>query len=306
LASVASTEIDKTTQAGLIAGLAAYTLWGFLPLVFKLVEHVPAVTVVADRTIWSLLLVGIMLAVVGRLGEVRAAFADPATFRSMVISSLILGANWLIYIYAVESDQVLETSFGYFINPLASVALGMAFLGERLNRWQTVSIIIAIVAILIQAIGLAGVPWVALSIAGTFAVYGYFRKTAKVSSASGLFAETLVLTPLALGYLVFTFIRDGGIGPHGDLGTLGLLALTGPATAVPLLLFGFAVQRLRLTTIGMLQYIAPSIAFVLAIAAFGEHLNPVRLLGFGLIWLSLAIYTLDSVLRRRALAAQQA
>jgi chloramphenicol-sensitive protein RarD len=132
----------------------------------------------------------------------------------------------------------------------------------------------------------------------SFGFYGYFRKTAKVGSATGLFVETLVLAPLALGYVLYTFIRDGGIGPHADPGTLGLLLLTGPATALPLLLFAFAVQRLRLTTIGMLQYLAPSIAFILAVTAFGEPINATRLVSFGLIWLSLAIYTADSVMRR--------
>lgn len=260
-------------------------------------------TVVADRTLFSLVLVGLILAAVGRLGEVRAALRDGKTLRSMLVSSLILGVNWLIYVYAIESGQVLETSFGYFINPLANVALGMLLLGERLNTRQAVAIGIAVVAIGIQAIGLAGIPLVALGLAGTFAAYGYFRKTASVGSAVGLFTETLLLAPLALGYLAYTFIVDGGPGPHADPLTLGLLVLTGPATAVPLLLFAYAVQRLRLTTVGMLQYVAPSIAFVLAIGVFGEHLNPLRLLGFALIWVSLAIYTADSIMRRRAPAA---
>jgi chloramphenicol-sensitive protein RarD len=306
LASVSTTPQlpgDKSLRSGLIAGLLAYTLWGFLPIIFKLVSHVPSVTVVADRTLCSLLLVGIILAVAGRTAEIRVALADPATLRSMLLSAVILGANWLIYVYAIETDQVLETSLGYFINPLANVAMGMLLLGERLNRWQMVSIGIAVVAIGIQAIGLAGLPVIALSIAITFAAYGYFRKTAKVSSAAGLFVETMLMAPLAAGYLIFTFIRDGGVGPHGDPATLGLLLLTGPATAVPLLLFAFAVQRLKLTTIGMLQYIAPSIAFVLAIAVFGEHLSPIRLLSFALIWLSLIVYTTDSVIRRRAAAS---
>lgn len=289
-------------QAGLLAGIAAYGLWGFLPLVFKWLDHVPSPTVVADRTLWSLVLVGLMLTVAGRLAEVRKALADAATLRSMAISSLILGGNWLIYVYAVETGQVLETSFGYFINPLMNVLLGVALLGERLNRRQMIAIAIAAVAISIQAVSLGGVPYIALGLALTFAAYGYFRKTARVSSTPGLFVETLLLTPVALGYLVFTFIQDGGPGPHADPGTLLLLMATGPATAVPLLLFAFAIQRLTLTTIGMLQYIAPSIAFLLAILVFGEHLDPLRLLSFALIWLSVGIYTADSVLRRRNVA----
>jgi chloramphenicol-sensitive protein RarD len=303
LASVAtpsSTPGAARLPGGLAVAIATYSLWGFLPLAFKPVSHVPSATVVADRMLWSLLFVGVIMIVAGRLREVRAAFADRQTVRSMLISSLLLGGNWLIYVWAIESGQVLETSFGYFINPLANILLGVVLLGERLSRWQIVSITIAAIAIGIQAIGLSGIPFIALGLASTFAAYGYFRKTAKVSSAAGLMVETLMMAPVAAGYLAYTFIRDGGIGQHADPQTLMFLALTGPATAVPLLLFAFAVQRLKLTTIGMVQYIAPSIAFLLAIFVFGEPLNGLRLVSFALIWLSLVIFTADSVIRHRA------
>lgn len=290
-------------QAGLVSGLAAYVAWGFLPLLFDRLRHVGPPTLVADRTLWSLLLVGAILIVAGRTAEVRAVLRDWRSVRAMAMAALLLACNWLIYVYAVETNQVLEASFGYFINPLVNVALGVVLLGERLNRWQTFSVAIAAVGIGIQAMGLGGVPYIALSLAVTFALYGYLRKTAKASSASGLFVETLLLAPVALGYLIFTFVQGGGLGVHADPGTLFLLALTGPATAGPLLLFAYAVQRLRLSTIGMLQYIAPSIQFVLAISFFGEHLNGTRLISFGLIWLSLAVYTADSIVRYRRQAA---
>lgn len=283
-------------QSGLVAGLAAYTLWGFLPLLFKLVEHVGAATVVADRTLCSLVFVGIILLFVRRFGEVRAALADFATVRAMALSAVLLACNWLIYVYAVETGQVLEASFGYFINPMINVAMGMAFLGERQNRMQGIAIGIACIALGIQAIGLGNVPYIALGLGITFALYGFVRKTAKVAATPGLFVETLLLAPVALAYLVFTFMTAGP-GPHTDPQTLFLLLLTGPATAVPLLLFNFAVRRLRYTTIGMLQYVAPSIAFVLAIVVFEEHLNWVRVLSFGLIWLSLIVFTVGSMRR---------
>jgi chloramphenicol-sensitive protein RarD len=289
-------------RAGFIAALAAYVLWGFLPILFKAIHGVGSVTIVAERTLFSLVFVGIILVLVRRTGEIRTALADPKTLRSMLISAVVLATNWLIYVYAVESGQILETSFGYFINPLANVVLGIVLLGERLNPWQTVALLIAAVAIGIQAVGLSGIPFIALSIALTFAAYGYFRKTANVSSAPGLFVETLLLAPVAALYMAYVFIRDGA-GAHADPATLGLLVLTGPATAVPLLLFAFAVQRLRLTTIGMLQYIAPSIAFLVAVFMFGEPLNAMRLLSFALIWLSLIVYTIDSFRRRRAAAS---
>ncbi|WP_423067424.1 EamA family transporter RarD [Devosia sp. CN2-171] len=302
MASITTAE-QRRTDSGLVAGLAAYLLWGFLPLLFNLMRHVGATTLVADRTLWSLLLVGVIMIVGGRTAEVRAILRDWKAVRSMAVAAFVLAGNWLIYVYAVETNQVLEASFGYFINPLVNVAMGVALLGERLNRWQTVAVAIAVVAIGIQAVGLGGVPYIALSLALTFALYGYIRKTAKASSITGLFVETLVLSPVALAYLLITFAIDGNFGVHADPYTLFLLMLTGPATALPLLLFAFAVQRLRLTTIGMLQYLAPSIQFVLAIMLFGEHLNGVRLASFALIWLSLIVYTTDSVVRRRRVEA---
>jgi chloramphenicol-sensitive protein RarD len=304
LATLPETTLDapalaaRDARSGLLVGLVCYLLWGFLPLLFHALQDVGSVTIVADRTICSLVVVGLILAATRRLPEVGAALRHGPTLRSMIISSVLLAANWLIFVWAVENEFVLEASFGYFINPLVNVAIGMVLLGERQNRWQWVAIAVATVAILMQAIGIGRIPYIALGLALTFGFYGYFRKTAKVGSATGLFVETLVLVPVALAYLIYTFIRDGGIGLHADPYHLGLLLLTGPATAAPLLMFAYAVQRLRLTTIGMLQYISPSITFLLAITLFGEPLNGTRLLSFGLIWLSLAIYSADSFARR--------
>ncbi len=280
-------------RGGLLAGLLAYSLWGFLPLLFKLLDGVGAALIVAERTVWSLLLVGAILLLGRRMGEVRKALGNPAVLRGMALSCVLLAVNWLIYVWAVETGQVLEASFGYFINPLVNIAIGMVILGERQNFWQTVSIAIACIAILIQSIGIGRVPYVALSLALSFGFYGYFRKTAKVQSTAGLFVETLILAPIALAYIGYSILTSG-LGPHADPTKLFLLMMTGPATAVPLLLFAFAVQRLRLTTIGMLQYIAPSMQFVMAITLFGEHLNATRLVSFGLIWLSLLVFSLDS------------
>ncbi|HEY0853992.1 MAG TPA: EamA family transporter RarD [Devosia sp.] len=301
MASVTNTApiSEENRRAGLTAGLAAYVLWGFLPLLFKQVEHVGSVGVVAERTFWSLLIVGVIVAVSRRMPEVRAAFRDWKTVRSLALSAVLLACNWLIYIYAVETGQVLEASFGYFINPMINVALGMIFLGERQNRMQTIAIGIAIVALVIQAWGLGNFPFIAVSLAITFAVYGFVRKTVSVGSTTGLFVETLLLSPLVIGYMIWSFATEG-LGAHADPATAFWLLMTGPGTAAPLLLFAFAVQRLRYTTIGMLQYIAPSIAFVLAIVIFGEHLNLVRIISFGLIWLSLIVFTAGSMPPRRA------
>ncbi|WP_224703024.1 EamA family transporter RarD [Devosia aquimaris] len=289
---------------GVVAALAAYILWGFLPLLFRQVEAVGSVMIVAERTLWSLLLLGGILALSGGFGDVRALFADRRRALMTLLSAVLLAGNWLLYVWAVETGQVLEASFGYFINPLVNVAMGMVLLGERQNRLQTVSILIAVVAIGIQAIGLGRVPVIALGLALSFGFYGYFRKTAQLGPASGLFSETVMLAPAAAAYVIFNLMTVGP-GIHADPYYMTLLVFTGPATAIPLLLFAFAVRRLRLTTIGMFQYIAPSIQFLLAIFLFGEHLNGLRLVSFALIWLSLAVYSYDSFRRRgqaRALA----
>jgi chloramphenicol-sensitive protein RarD len=200
---------------------------------------------------------------------------------------------------------VLEASFGYFINPMVNIAIGVVLLGERLNRWQWVAISVALVAIVIQAAGVGRVPFIALGLALSFGLYGFFRKTAQVGSSGGLFVETLVLAPLALAYLGWSFVQDGGVGPHANPYDLTLLILCGPATAVPLLLFAFAAQRLRLATVGMLQYLSPTIQFGLAITVFGESLNALKLLSFALIWVSLAIYSADLLRQRGRVVAQQ-
>jgi chloramphenicol-sensitive protein RarD len=287
---------------GVWAALGSYAMWGFLPIHFRLLSAVPAAMIVAERTVWSLLLLAIILFISRRMDEVRAIFADGARVRRLALCAVILGVNWLIYVWAVETEQVLEASFGYFINPLVSVAIGMVFLGERQNSWQVVAIAIACVAIAVQAIGLGSFPVIAVGLALTFGFYGFFRKTAKVGSTSGLFVETLILAPLGLAYIAY-ITATAGPGPHADPWTLFLLIMTGPVTAVPLMLFAYGVQRLRLTTIGMLQYLAPTLQFLVAILLFGEPLNSTRLISFGLIWVSIAIFTADGLRQRRARAA---
>ena len=285
------------TRNGVIAALVAYFAWGFLPILFRQLDSVGSVAIVAERTLWSLVLLAIILGFMGGFGEVRALLADRKRALVTLLSAVLLAGNWLLYVWAVETGQVLEASFGYFINPLVNVAMGMVLLGERQNRLQTISILIAVVAIGIQAVGLGAIPFVALGLALSFGFYGYFRKTAHLGPANGLFAETLMIAPAALGYVIFDIVSNG-VGPHADPYLMTLLVLTGPATAVPLLLFAYAVRRLRLTTIGMFQYIAPSIQFLVAIFLFGEHLNGLRLLSFALIWLSLMVFSYDSFRRR--------
>jgi chloramphenicol-sensitive protein RarD len=287
---------------GALAALGAYLFWGFLPILFRLLDEAGAVLIVAERTLWSLVLLAIVIGATGGFGEVRAVFRNWRRLRVIAISSVLLGGNWLLYVWAVETGQVLEASFGYFINPLVNVAIGMIFLGERQNRLQTVAIAIACVAILIQATGLGNVPYVALGLALSFGFYGYIRKTAQAGPATGLFAETAFIAPIALAYVAYNVFVNGA-GVHAEPQLLALLMLTGPATAVPLLLFAYGIRRLRMTTIGMIQYLSPSIQFLLAIFLFGEHLNGLRLVSFALIWLSLVIFSYDSFRRHGRAAA---
>lgn len=290
------------TRKGVVAALSAYLLWGFLPILFHLLDQAGSVLIVAERTLWSLVLLAAFLAVTSGFTEIRSILVDFRRMRVIAVSALLLVCNWLLYVWAVETGQVLEASFGYFINPLVSVAIGMVFLGERQNRMQTIAIAIAIVAILIQAAGIGRVPLIALGLAFSFGFYGFIRKTAQTGPATGLFAETLVVAPLAMGYVIFDIVRNG-VGVHADPTLMLLLIATGPATAVPLLLFAYGVRRLRLTTIGMFQYLAPSIQFLLAILMFGEELNALRLLSFALIWVSLIVFSWDSYSQRRRMTA---
>jgi chloramphenicol-sensitive protein RarD len=280
-------------RSAFIAGLGANVFWGLLPILFHFLDGASALTAVANRMVWSLLVVGIILGVGGRFAGVLAVLKDWRTVRGLLLSALLLAGNWLLYVWAVQNGHVLEGSFGYFINPLVNVATGMLFFGERQNRWQALAIFIAIVAIGIQAVGIGGVPYISLGLALSFGFYGYVRKTVHVPSTTGLFVETLVLLPLAVLYIAYSLLTEGA-APYLDPRTLTLLVLTGPATAAPLLLFAYAVRRLRLTSVGMLQYIAPSFQFVLAVGFFHEQLTPVRLLSFVLIWISLAVFSADS------------
>lgn len=289
------------TRKGVVAALSAYLLWGFLPILFRLLEEAGALLIVAERTLWSLVLLAIIIAATGGFAEVWRVLTDWRRMRVIALSAVLLVANWLLYVWAVETGQVLEASFGYFINPLVNVAIGMVLLGERQNRLQTLAIGIAVVAILIQAVGLGKVPFIALGLAFSFGFYGFIRKTAQAGPATGLFAETVVVAPLAMGYIAYDLAVHGA-GVHADPGLMLLLVATGPATAVPLLLFAYGVRRLRLTTIGMFQYLAPSIQFLVAITLFNEALNPMRLLSFGLIWLSLMVFSYDSFRQRRRVA----
>ncbi|MGA2255338.1 MAG: EamA family transporter RarD [Thermoguttaceae bacterium] len=280
------------SKRGIIYGIAAYGSWGLIPLYFKAVASVAPVEVLAHRALWSFAMLAVLVAFLGRWKELGRELRNAKLLAMLGLSTLFVATNWLMFIYAVISGQVLQASLGYFINPLVNVLLGMVFLGERLRSYQTLSILLAVVGVLVLAGFVGEVPWIALTLAITFALYGLMRKIMPVDGLVSLTVETLAMTPFALAYLGYLAMtrHEAGNSP----GTLGLLALSGPVTTVPLLFFGAAARQLRLATMGILQYVSPTLQFLLAVVAFGEPFSTAQIVSFGCIWTAIAIYTADS------------
>ena len=279
-------------QGGILLGIGAYAIWGLLPLYMHLLSAVSPLQVVANRVIWSaILLVGVTLAL-GRLWPILKA-ARGRTLLLLIASATAIAINWLVYIWAVQQHHVLEASLGYFINPMVNVALGVALLGERVRPVQWGAVAIAAVGVSVMAVSGGGAIWISLMLALSFGAYGLLRKVVAMEALGGLLVETLVLMPPALLLLVAAEVKGTGAFGH-DLSLSLLLALAGPITTVPLLLFAAAARRMTYSSLGLLQYIAPTIQFVVALA-LGETLKPAYLLAFVLIWSGCAIYALDSV-----------
>ena len=272
------TETDaQRTRTGMLYALATFGAWGLNPFYFKAVAEIPALEVLAHRVVWSSLL-GLLIWWGGQWRYVVLAARTRRTLATLMLTSLIIGCNWLIYIHAVDSNQVLESSLGYFINPLVNILFGRLFLGERLTRAQMAAVGLAGAGVLNLAIVFGTMPWLALGLAGTFATYGLLRKLARVEALPGLFIETLLLFPAAVAVIFIMGTRFGQINRMTDL----LLVLAGPVTALPLLWFTHAARRLKLSVLGFFQYLAPSCQFLLAIFAFGERFEHGALRNFRL------------------------
>lgn len=280
---------------GVWYAMGAYLIWGLLPIFWKALHHVPALEIMAHRVVWALLAALILLTAWRRWPALWAALRSRRTLLTYSATAVLLSGNWLLYIWAVNAGFVVETSLGYFINPLLSVLLGMLFLGERLRVGQAVAIGVAALGVIFLAVMYGSPPWIALGLGGSFAIYGLLRKVAALESLPGFALETLLMFPVAFGYLAFLGAGGGGVLGHTDLATTLLLASSGIVTAVPLILFAAGARQINLTLVGILQYIAPSIQFTLGVTLFGEHLSPQRLIGFAIIWLALAIYTAESL-----------
>ena len=290
--------MSEGARRGIGLGLGAYLIWGVLPLYFKLLGGVAASEIVAQRVLWSVLLLGVLILATRHLGRLRAALRDPRAVRLLLVSALLIGANWLIYVWAINARHVLETSLGYFLNPLVNVLMGVVLLKERLTRAQGLAVALAAAGVAVLAVGAGTGLWISLGLALTFASYGLLRKIAPVESLEGLAVETMILAPIALAWLGW-LTRSGALAFGRDPVESGLLALGGVITALPLLLFAAAARRLKLSTLGLLQYIAPTIQFLLAVLVFGEPLTPAHLICFAAIWTGLAIYAADGLRRFR-------
>jgi chloramphenicol-sensitive protein RarD len=275
----------------LICGIAAYTSWGFIPLYFRLVAEVSPQIILCHRVAWSTLFLLVVVTIRREWSDVARVVKNRRNILLLSAGAVLIAANWLLFIFAVASRQILQASLGYFINPLLSVVLGLLFLGERLRARQWLAVTVAIAGVVNLAWRGSGLPWLALSLAGSFGFYGLVRKIVNIDSLHGLLVETSVLLLPALVLLSLPTARQL------TSTQLGLLSLSGIITAVPLLFFGVALRRLKLSTIGFLQYIGPTLQFVVALCC-GEALDRARLVSFALCWLAIVIYAVDSVLNR--------
>jgi chloramphenicol-sensitive protein RarD len=287
------------SRIGLIWGLSAYLLWGFVVFYFRAVRHVAAMEVLAHRVVWSAVLLAGLLALRGRLRENLAPAFQPRALMTLGVTTALIAVNWFTFIWAVGHGQTLQASLGYYINPLVNVVLGFVFLHERHSvlRWISVGLAAGAVALLVVQQG--ALPVVALVLAFSFGFYGLLRKTMPVDALVGLAVETKLLLPLALGWLAYSGARGDLTFGAVDRSTDLLLVAAGLVTAVPLLCFANAARRLDYATVGLLQYIAPSLQFLIAVQVFGEPLRPAQLMAFGLIWLALGLYSYEAVYRRR-------
>jgi chloramphenicol-sensitive protein RarD len=287
-------------RLGTAAGLSAYLLWGVFPLYFPLLEPAGGLEIVAHRVVWSLLCVALLLTALRRWPLVRAAVTDRRTLLVLAGASVLIAANWLVFVYGVTSGHVVETSLGYFINPLVSVLLGVVVFAERLRPLQWTAVGLAAVAVAVLTVDYGRPPWIALTLAATFGAYGLLKKLVRVEAAPGLFVETAVAVVPAL--VVLGVLQATGRGTAGDAGTGHLLLLmsSGIATAVPLLLFAAAARRIPLSTVGLLQYVTPLMQLALGVFVFHEPMPPARLAGFAVVWAALAVFTVDSLRSARA------
>ncbi|TDD57338.1 EamA family transporter RarD [Kribbella antibiotica] len=294
-------------RKGFIYGFIAYLMWGLFPIYWRLLDHSGAVELLAHRIVWSLLTIAALVAVLRKFGAVKELIRQPRKRWALMGAALLISVNWGTYIWGVIHGHVVETSLGYFITPLFAVFLGVVVLKERLRSIQWIALAIAFIAVLGLAIENGRPPWIAILLTFSWGFYGLIKKKANAGAIEGMAVESATVVPLAIAAIVVLGAQGQSTVTHHGAGYLILVLLTGPLTAVPLLFFGAAATRISLTTLGLLNYIAPILQFICGVTLFHEHMSPMRWAGFGLVWLALALFTFDSLnKRRRTIALERA
>jgi len=299
----APTPARAPMNVGITYAATAYVVWGVIPIFWKFLEHVDAVEIVVHRIVWTLIFALAALAAWHRLPKLYAALKNRKVLAALLLSAILIAFNWGLFIWAVTTDRIIETSLGYYINPLVSFVLGVALLGERLSRLQMIAIALALAGVINQTVALGYLPWISLVLAVSFGFYGLIRKTVPVESLEGLTVEAIILTPASLAYIVYLVATKQGAFMHVSLFTDVYLILAGPVTAVPLLLFAAGARLIRLSTMGFLQYLAPSISLVIAVFMYGESFTHTHAITFALIWSALALVSWEAIRRERYSAA---
>jgi chloramphenicol-sensitive protein RarD len=290
--------------AGVVYALLAYGTWGVLPVYWKLLAEVPLLEVLAHRVAGTVVFTAVLLAALRRTPELREALASPRERRALLASGALIAVNWGVFIWAVGVGRIVETSLGYYLNPIVNVLLGVAILGERLTRAQAIAAVLAAAGVGVMLVSHGTLPWIALVLAISFGLYGLMHKLTHVRAITALAIETGALAPLALGFLALGTEPAGGALREGPAVARALLLGAGPITALPLLWFGSAARRLRLSTLGLFQYLAPSLALLLAVFLYGEPFTRAHALAFLLIWSALALYTVDALQASRSSLAR--
>lgn len=288
-------EHNSSQKNGVFYAFAAYTAWGLLPVYWKAVQFVPAREILAHRILWSFAFVALLLIIKKQWGNVRAVLRDKSKLGGLILSSLLITSNWYIYIWAVNNNRVVEASLGYYINPLLTVLLGVIVLRERMDRWQILSLIIAAAGVIVLTLEYGKIPWISLSLATTFALYGLAKRLVQVDSLLGLALETAVVVPVALIYLSMVQVNGAGVIGHSSSITMLLLLGTGIVTATPLLWFAQAAKMVPFSTMGFIQYVSPSLSLILGVFLYHEEFTSAHAMSFGVIWIALAVYSISRV-----------
>lgn len=293
----------ENERQGVIWALGAYVVWGVLPIYWKWLGHVPSSEIITSRVIWAFVFTMLFVVIMRNskllLVDIRTLWQNQKAFWSLFFASALISGNWFLYIWAVNNNHLVETSLGYYINPLISVMLGIFFLKERLTSAQKLAVVIALIGVIILTISYGRFPWLAMALAISFAIYGLMKKTIPLDAVRGLAIETLFILPFALIYYIYLFVSDQAIMFHNNLQTDILLVFTGAATAIPLVLFAKGAQRMPLYMVGFLQYIAPTCMLFLGVIIYDETFNAIDLLSFSLIWLALILFTVSKVMEAR-------